>query len=97
MANLNQLKGKEEYQGIRVTEDYTPAELEMIRGMRAEAKALNDNDRRCYATDVVLHTTEVASKCHPRYSKLLGLFGFATPASLDQAQMKRTVAETKRR
>ena len=41
MANLSQLKGKQDYRGIRITEDYTPAELGMIRGMREEAKQMN--------------------------------------------------------
>ena len=41
MANLSQLKGKEEYQGVRITEDYTPAELDMIWGMRDEARQMN--------------------------------------------------------
>ena len=44
MANLNQLKGREEYKGIRITEDYTPAELEMIKGMREEARIENRKD-----------------------------------------------------
>ena len=44
MANLNQLKGREEYKGIRITEDNTPAELEMIKGMREEARIENSKD-----------------------------------------------------
>ena len=41
MANLSQLKGKQDYRGIRIKEDCTPAELALIRGMREEAKQMN--------------------------------------------------------
>ena len=44
MKNLNKLKGKESYNGISITDDYTVAERELVNDYRREAKELNANN-----------------------------------------------------
>ena len=44
MGNLKDLKGKSDYIGISITEDYTPAERDIIKGYRDKAKAMNENN-----------------------------------------------------
>ena len=41
MRSLRNLKGKNEYKGISITDDYTVTEREMIKDYKTEAKDLN--------------------------------------------------------
>ena len=44
MKNLTKLKGKENYQRISVTEDYTLAERQIIKTWALKAKERNQNE-----------------------------------------------------
>ena len=44
MSNLRKLKGKEEFNGLSITEDYTTKERELIRQYTEKAKEANSNE-----------------------------------------------------
>ena len=44
MQNLSNLKDKADFKGISVTEDYTPAERQMLTDWREKAKAKNNEE-----------------------------------------------------
>ena len=44
MQNLSNLKDKADFKGISVTEDYTPAERQMLTDWREKAKAKNNDE-----------------------------------------------------
>ena len=44
MMNLQNLKGKTEYKGVSITEDYTVTERKLLQDWREKAKAKNDSE-----------------------------------------------------